>query len=271
MAETIEGADELIARARSVYAECRSYADEGAQTRRFERGAGSETHTHTSELRFKTRWKRPSAFLFEYVTPPHFKTWDAPESSWERYVIWTTPDGPRSWWTIAEKREQPESLGHALGAATGVSGGTASHIPSLLRVMEGPAHWFPSASGFWGELLDHDGRQCLRIPMHVGTDERRLWLERSTGLVLRFDERSEFTAERQRADCFQRVERLRSEMAQDPASASRYGSMLRRFEREAEEQARKLPEPFTSFSSTVYRPRLEPELRDEDFFFVPPS
>jgi hypothetical protein len=271
MSEASEPADELIARARRVYAECGSYADEGAQTRRFERGAGSEPHTHITELRFRTRWTRPSAFLFEYVTPPHFRTWDAPESSWQRYVIWTTPGGPRSWWTIAEKREQPESLSHALGAATGVSGGTASHIPSLLRVIERPAHWFPSASGFWGEVLAQDGRQCLRIPMRVGTDEQRLWLERSTGLVLRFDEKNEFTSERLRADSFRQAERMRSELAQDPANAAKYESLLRDLERRAEENARKQPEPFTCFSSTVYRPRLDPELTEEEFAFVPPG
>lgn len=273
MSEVREPADELITRARRVYAECASYSDEGTHSTLFEHVARPWM---AKQLRFVTRWRRPDRFYFEYreVQPelvfPGWRVPPASEDAWTRHAVWANAEGAGGWWTLDSKIESG-TLESAISGATGVSGGTAYNIPSLLRVIDRPPTWFPSPAGFEGEVVQLDGRECLCIPMRTAERTEQLWLERSSGLVLRFDERVEFSTQGQIDSSRGHVERMRKSIEDNPASAEQYASLLRSLEERAADAARHPPEAFTTRSSTRCNPRLDPDLREEDFVFVPPA
>jgi len=229
-----------------------------------------------NQLRFVTRWKRPERFFFEFreIQPELvFPGWKVPpvrEEAGMRYAVWANADGAGSWSTLDCKHEV-RTLKMAIAGSSGVSHGTAGRISSLLGVSTHPAHWFPSPAGFEGEVVEFDGRECLRISMRTGDRNQHLWLERSSGLVLRFDELVEFSTQGQIDASREHVERLRQSIEQDPASAEQYGSLLESLEQHVARAAEHPPEPFTTRSSTRYQPRIDPELREEDFVFVPPG
>src|SRR5689334_14711426 len=93
-----ESADELIARARRVYAECSSYADEGIRKKRIDHEGTWRGRSFNTEQRFRTHWKRPDRFFFEYCdVPPKFVfpgvlAEPTPEATWVRYAVWGTPE-----------------------------------------------------------------------------------------------------------------------------------------------------------------------------------
>lgn len=49
-----------------------------------------------------------------------------------RLVVWKDHDQVKSWWTVRPTVQTHRDIGHAIGAATGVSGGSAYTIPSAL-------------------------------------------------------------------------------------------------------------------------------------------
>jgi hypothetical protein len=254
-------ADDLIERTRRVYAECDSYSDEGEQKSLIAHIAGSPPHRHWSRLVFRTRWKRPNWFYFEYRDVDV-----GPEEDWSRYVIWSTPAGAHSWWSVQPERDTRTTLQRAIAGATGVSGGTANLIPSLL-FETGARLKLPTTSGFWGHIADLEGASCLRIPM-LWQDNREsaLWIDQTSALIRRCDERCEFTGERMRKQAESTIASLSSSEASEMDAETRAAILKHAQDTLAQKSLRE----FRTESTTTYKPRLNPSLGPEEFAFEPP-
>jgi hypothetical protein len=109
-------AEEILQRLRATYASARSYADRGVVTTTFHYPSRDRV-THRP---FETAFVRPDRFRFELRDDD------------ERYVVWTERGRVRTAWTIAPGLDPCMNLGLALAGATGVSGGSAHTVPTLL-------------------------------------------------------------------------------------------------------------------------------------------
>ena len=113
----------LVAMA-DVYATCPTYRDKGQVTTQFYRVGRHQARTDVRP--FATAFCRPDQFRFEYQDRSVFS------DKCSRHIVWANGSDVRTWWDVRPGVEKPESLGLALGAATGVSGGSAHTIPALL-------------------------------------------------------------------------------------------------------------------------------------------
>jgi outer membrane lipoprotein-sorting protein len=104
-----------------MYENLSSYQDEGSSVTTIE----GFLDTHSEELHFTTVFKKPGRFRFEY--------WKARTDNRNvRMVVWYDGTSAKSWWTLDPKVETHHEIGRAIAGATGVSGGTAYLIPSIL-------------------------------------------------------------------------------------------------------------------------------------------
>ncbi|MFM8175195.1 MAG: hypothetical protein ACKN81_16750, partial [Pirellulaceae bacterium] len=108
-----------------VYANCKAYQDTGVVTTVFIGANGN----HTVEKPFTTAFVRPDRFRFEYVEKET-------GGQARRYIVWRKGKAVQTWWDVKPGVENPGSLELALGAATGVSGGSAHKVPSMLLPKE---------------------------------------------------------------------------------------------------------------------------------------
>ncbi len=262
-----ETADELIARARRVHAACASYADEGTLSTRYEQLDAPASHSHEQQLRFRTRWVRPASFLFEFEHSLPSPPGESAPQAWMRYAVWTTPGAARSWWTLKPEGFAHDSLEHALAAALGVSCGTSWRMASLLGAVPSGSDWFPEPGGCRGDPARSEDAECLRIPQRVHGQDHALWIERDSGLLRRYDECREFGAQFLRAQHAEHLRRIAEAPLTPSFSAEDRARMLRSLEAQSKQPIR----PFRTHSTTIYRPRLDPELRPEELVFVPPS
>lgn len=170
-------ANEIIARSRHVYEQCDSYIDVGLH--------------HGSigvrdEAPFVTYFQRPDRFRFEYMdSHPH-------EASFSmRGVIVRDELGPASLWHLygteePEVEQKPIEL--AIAALTGVSHGTAHHVPyQLLRLMSGRDRWKY-------QLLsdtEFDGHRCFRVSTTEVTS-LVAWIDQQSFLVRRTEWHMEY-------------------------------------------------------------------------------
>jgi hypothetical protein len=116
--------EQILAAMAEVYATCTSYRDAGRVVTRFiDRGG----RVRTSIRPFTTAFVRPDRFRFEYRD-----RFGEGDDEWERHLVWAEGGWVRTWWDVTPGVEEPESLGLALAGATGVSGGSAHTISSLI-------------------------------------------------------------------------------------------------------------------------------------------
>jgi hypothetical protein len=112
---------EIYQRTRTVYANARTYADEGeAQT--VYAGLSGRAQTRP----FSTAFVRDGGFRYEFRD--QFDRLDA----WKEYVIWKDGATVSRWWTIEPRVEVGNNLAYALSAAAGVSSTTSTIVPGLL-------------------------------------------------------------------------------------------------------------------------------------------
>lgn len=114
-------ADEILAQMASVYANCQSYVDTGKVETLFIHPNRKRTVTKP----FSTAFIRPSALRFEFKSRRGEKEWDS-------YIVWSRNNTVKTWWSIQPEIKEQPSLIIALAGATGVSGGSAYTIPTLL-------------------------------------------------------------------------------------------------------------------------------------------
>jgi hypothetical protein len=117
-------ADEILARMGEAYANCRTYCDSGCVETRFLTAAGETDWVCRKP--FATAFVRPDRFRFE------FKSHHPRRTEWHRYIVCARGEEVSTWWDIRPGVRRPESLSLALAGATGVSGGSAHIVPSLL-------------------------------------------------------------------------------------------------------------------------------------------
>jgi hypothetical protein len=117
-------ADTILDAMADAYANCISYHDSGHVLTRFFQPDGSLTRK--SERPFRTAFVRPDRFRFE------FRRRFRGDGPWHRFIIWADGSVVQIWSGTGRDREQPESIGLAIAAGTGVSGGSAHTMPTLL-------------------------------------------------------------------------------------------------------------------------------------------
>jgi hypothetical protein len=179
-----------------VYRTCRSYRDSG-EVRGVVRVEGGRAG---SSRPFATAFVRPDRFRFRFTDSGLGERTSS-------YVVWIEPEGVRAWWDAQPGIRGVESLKEALGTASGISGGSSTRVPSLLlprQVGEGP----PLATADRIDDGTDRGVACFRIkgrpravPYTVTTgghvltvqDETvTLWIERSTFLLRKVEERKDY-------------------------------------------------------------------------------
>jgi len=187
-------ADEILAKCAEAYASCRTYQDVGEVRTAMIRGPRRwERHTHRRP--FRTYFDRPSRFFFEYR-----EMTVGPEDEWAGGFVCSNGDRFTYWSTLRmEGVPAPTDLEHALGAFTGVSGGSASFAATLLDI--GKAHNPLPGSGTAQLLAEAvvDGRSCFRIVgARLSGPQSEVWIDRATFAVRRAFHRIEINEETRR-------------------------------------------------------------------------
>ena len=115
-------AADLVRAMQKLYGECQSYRDQGVVEVDYLNEDGSR---RSGDRRpFSTAFIRPDRFRFEFK--------DESGGYGDLYVIWADGQAVRSWWTNRPQVESWPSIADAVDAATGVSGGSAHLMASLL-------------------------------------------------------------------------------------------------------------------------------------------
>lgn len=134
----------------TVYANCSSCNLDGTKETIFIQG----TSTRICERPFQAYFVRPSLFLFQWRS--RFTT----SSRWRHNAVWHVDDVPYSW--MGEVLRVEESLGIAIAAAAGESGGSVSRVAALLM---------PDLAGDWTAIRTGSGEfELLGNEPVVGVD-----------------------------------------------------------------------------------------------------
>jgi hypothetical protein len=175
-----------------VYANCRSYVDSGTVTAKCLSADGKEVDGGAEAARsFSTVFVRPNRFRFEFQGFRDGKAW--------RYLIWANGHEVATAWDLNPRQGKPESLDSALFVATGVTEGSSTEIPGLLR----PRRRAPAEPPEWKRLADEavEGVSCFRVQSRIRAVNledrspfevvRTYWVEKKTFLVRRVQVRVE--------------------------------------------------------------------------------
>lgn len=173
----------ILTKSEKTHAECTTYSDTGLVSTTFIEPEGNRV----SDKPFSTAFVREGGFRFEYSSK-----YPIPLAQHaNRYIIWTDGTVVRTWWDVRPGVEEKDSLFMALAGATGVSGGSAHAVPSLLM----PAN----ASGalitnlLEPRLLESNklaGIDCFRVEgeqTYGDHDTTVIWIDRETYLIRRID------------------------------------------------------------------------------------
>lgn len=183
-----------------VYADCTSYSDSGLVKTVFFQADGERT----TERPFTTAFVRPGRFRFEYTEQLE----DGRES---RYIVWQSEPLVQIWWSIESDEfldALDSSLALALAGGTGISGGSAHTIPTLLlpseilgtRLMdmteaERIEDAYLDKTGCEVTAASVSGDECYRVQGQFATSsvtEMIVWIEKKTFLVRRIDKQNQF-------------------------------------------------------------------------------
>jgi hypothetical protein len=177
-AEEPESAKEIVKALLATYRELKSYQDTGVVTTVFHRG---DDEIHTTERPFQIAWVSPDRFRFEYSDRSIL-------GKENRYVIWMNGKLVSSHWTLKNGPKIEQGLARALAGAVGVSGGSASLIPSLLMpdtVPWGPVSRLEELQRV--EDQDLDGHPCRRVKGKLEQSTYTLWIDRESMILRRVD------------------------------------------------------------------------------------
>jgi outer membrane lipoprotein-sorting protein len=165
-------AETFLAQMRQTYASCQTYQDTGVVTTTFSQSSGN----WIDEKPFLTAFVRPDRFRFEYK--------EMPSSVEYRYIIWRNGAEVLSWWDVTPGIKTEDSLSTAIAGATGVSGGSAATIPSLLISDQvGLRFEITQAQRFDDEEIN--GINCYRIQGNFASDLATIWIDTKTFLIRR--------------------------------------------------------------------------------------
>lgn len=147
-----ESAPDVLAQSRAAYASLDSYADSGTVEVEY----GPPGHTVRERHTFRTYFRRPRSFYFDFV-----KQRDA-----DRYVVWSDAEAFHSWWRgVGTEQDFPKGSGAAAFAqGTVPTSGALPQIASLLW----PDAALVSTLTELGDVTDAgteavDGRPCHKL------------------------------------------------------------------------------------------------------------
>lgn len=251
-------AQEILASCAVAYATCRSYEDVGENTTAFVKGPRPWDRT-TNILRFRTSFVRPDRIRFDYA-----RVAVGPESEWMRGVYWSDGHRMRSWTTMEGVESEHPTLAQALAAPSAVSGGTSAGIPKLLMPELGGLDPLPQADRLRVVGSDTvDSCACFVVEGPYRDDMVRLSIDCESFLIRRRQEETTHTAARQ-ARMIESMRAVLDRMPKDdPRRVSQEGSIRTLASMTSVE--------FTTHSTTVWQPVLNPEIDSDVFAYSPPT
>lgn len=252
----------ILARTRDVYASCRAYRDSGTVTT-IMHADQSPQRQQWSIIHFSTLLRRPNAFRFQYaeqtVGPP--ETWPSHGA---------ISFGGVAYEAFLERAGRIGSLSDALAGLTGVSGGAAHEIPSLLMHDGSGSHRVPlspdRAEHVREARLDTHTCHVIRLSYERLPRDEDYWICQETGLILQIADEHDLhdpTAVAQQA------EDARTDLAR--AKQTNNARDVRTFKRLLRHATRRRKEPLIVRTTTRYHPELDPDLPDHLFTTDPPS
>ena len=231
-----------------LYANCSSSRDQGQVVTKM---VSERIAERTERKPFATHFVRPDRFRFEFRARV-----GASENFASRFVVWRLDGVCGTHWSIGEDREE-RSLRLALAGATGVSGGSAHTVPSLLIPKEiGPA-FLGSLKNAVATESDLLGTSCLLIRGTTKAGETNVYVDRRTMLIRGIREARDFTVQAQDQMHRESKEALRAYAEQYPEEAARLnlGSI----------EFRPKPVPFSTDTLTTYTPEVDVDIDPEVF------
>ncbi len=170
--EATLSADEIIARMVKVYETCQSYQDDGV--------VDISTNGVVESRPFSTAFVRPNLFRYEFTS-----------SNYPRFVLWWDSKNIQSWSNLMPNIITHQDFSHALSRPTGISGGSASRIPSLL--VPGTI-WGSGLKLVKGAILHREestnGVHCYKIEYsRPGSDKvNTLWIDKRRCVLIKMQE-----------------------------------------------------------------------------------
>jgi outer membrane lipoprotein-sorting protein len=170
-------ADALLKQVDTMYAALTSYRDEGIVVTSFH---GKKEFT--TRKPFFTIYSRAGLFRYEFTQND------------DRYVVWRDRAMVRSWWTVTNQLECFRDLSDALAGPTGVSGGSAHTVPTLLMGSDGKG-WRITSLSSPVVLGTQDVAGCPGCTVVEGKHPRqavryRLWIHPQTLALMRLEQYS---------------------------------------------------------------------------------
>lgn len=170
-------ADALLKQVSATYAALGSYRDDGVVVTTF-RG---KVHFETRKP-FSTIYSRARLFRFEFTEPERSR----------RYVVWQDGKVVYSWWSLSNRLECFSTISDALAGPTGVSGGSAHRIPTLLLGSAGGG-WHLTSLSPAAIVGAEDIPGCPQCTVIEGKHPRltaryRLWIDPRTLAVMRIEQ-----------------------------------------------------------------------------------
>jgi len=158
------------------YAACRSYFDKGLVRTIFINLDGSR---RVDDRPFTTAFVRNDRFRYEFSQQMGKRE--------VHYIVWSDGSAAQTWWDIGSPKLKTMTLGIALAGGTGISGSSASTIPTLLLPDQVNAYKLSALARSVREPDEVvDGVNCIRVQGEFGFNRPQsitVWIEKQTGLV----------------------------------------------------------------------------------------
>jgi hypothetical protein len=170
-------AEELMDQVVETYRTLTAYHDEGVVLSYWK-------HTPApGELHFKTDFRKPGDFRFEWVLHHPYPELRDVES---QHVVWSNRHGTFSYWDQRPKISKASSLGSAIQGSTGVSQGAITTIPGLI-VGRDRVIWSVEDVHDLSllEPAEFEGIPCVRLRGILGDARVEIWIGRDDFLIRR--------------------------------------------------------------------------------------
>ena len=175
-------AKEIVERMGNTYTSCQTYRDSGIVTELIIFGGNEDTR----EKPFCTVFIRPDRYRFEYKEMKR-------NNKEYRYIIWRNGKDVQTWWDVKPGIKKLQSLEFALAGATGVSGGSAYTIPTMLVPQEIRGRRLTDMTEMKRiEDVKINKVDCFCIQGLYAGNPRTLWICKKTFLVRRIYEEGKF-------------------------------------------------------------------------------
>lgn len=186
-------AEEIIEAMLEHYATIPTYEDRGEVLSRGYKYQSDEL-TDESRLEFRTVFRRPAEFYFEFAEAQAGPTVVGEEP--ERMILWSDGVHVRAFWEEMSQVDEHDDLDIAIAGFTGISLGAAGVVPFLLRGSE-ELSWIGGLTDL--ELLESeevDGHRCYVVG---GNAEDKLavrfWIDTEHFLLRRLQRTQELSDE----------------------------------------------------------------------------